>query len=207
MKKLFGILLVSCLFMVNAQAQELWKEGTHYKVISDKASSEKKITEYFSFWCPHCYNFEPIVAEIKKQKGPDVAFEKIHVNFMRSAGPDVQDAMTKAMIVGKALNKEALVLNALFAHIHKDRKLIAGDSDIKAVLAKVGISADDFDKAAKSFAVNGQFKKNNKRVDQFRRHLSGVPNFIINDKYQAQFQRGMTPDDMTDLIVWLSTLD
>ena len=88
MKKLLGMLFVSCLFMVNVQAQELWQEGTHYRIISDEASSEKKITEFFSFWCPHCYNFEPIVAEIKKKKSDDVKFEKVHVNFMRSAGPE-----------------------------------------------------------------------------------------------------------------------
>ena len=74
-------------------------------------------------------------------------------------------------------------------------------------MAKVGIKAEDFDKAYKSFSVNGQFKKNNKRVQQFRKHVNGVPNFIINDKYQAQFQRGMSPDDMADLVVWLSQLD
>lgn len=207
MKKLLGMLFVSCLFMVNVQAQELWQEGTHYRIISDKASSEKKITEFFSFWCPHCYNFEPIVAEIKKKKSDDVKFEKVHVNFMRSAGPEVQDAVTKAMMVGKALGKEQDVIMAIFGHIHRDRKLIAGTDDLKAVLAKVGIKAEDFDKAYKSFSVNGQFKKNNKRVQQFRKHVNGVPNFIINDKYQAQFQRGMSPDDMADLVVWLSQLD
>ena len=207
MKKLLGILLLSCLFMVNAQAQELWKEGTHYKVISDKASSEKKITEFFSFWCPHCYHFEPIVAEVKKQKADDVKFEKVHVNFMRTTGPDVQDEATKAMIVGKALDKEEAVIAAIFAHIHRDRKLIAGVGDIKALLAKAGISEEDYDKAANSFAVNGQVKKNHKTLQQFRRFVSGVPNFIVNEKYQAQFQRGMTPDDMTSLLLWLSNLD
>lgn len=207
MKKLLGMLFVSCLFMVNAQAQSLWSEGTHYTVIAENASEDKKITEFFSFWCPHCYNFEPIVAEIKKKKPAEVEFEKVHVNFMRSAGPDVQDAVTKAMMIGKALNKEEAVIATIFSHIHKDRKLIAGESDIKALFAKVGISADDFDKASKSFAVNGQFKKNNKIVQQFRRHVNGVPNFIVNEKYQANFQRGMTPDDMADLIVYLSSLD
>ena len=207
MKKLLGILLVSCLFMVNAQAQELWKEGTHYKVISDKASSDKKITEFFSFYCPHCYHFEPIIVDLKQRKPENVKFEKVHVNFMRNAGPDIQDALTKAMILGKTLNKEAEVNTAIFSHIHQDRKLIAGDNDIKEILAKVGVSAAEYDKTVKSFAVNGQFKKNQKSFQQFRRLLTGVPNFIVNDKYQAQFQRGMTPDDMVDLLVWLSSLN
>ena len=98
------------------------------------------------------------------------------------------------------------MINGIFRHIHEDRKLIAGDNDLKKIAAKVGISAEDYDKAAKSFAVNGQFKKNNKTIETFRKHINGVPNFIVNEKYQAQFQRGMTPDEMIALIMYLSSL-
>ena len=31
-----------------------WKEGEHYKVISDEVTAESEVVEYFSFWCPHC---------------------------------------------------------------------------------------------------------------------------------------------------------
>ena len=120
MKKLLGILFVTCLFMSNAQAQALWQEGTHYVVIADKASEDKKITEFFSFWCPHCYRFEPLIAQIKQQKPDDVKFEKVHVNFMRSAGPAVQDAVTKAMYVGKALDKDASALDITTSRFTSD---------------------------------------------------------------------------------------
>lgn len=207
MKKYLGMMLFAGLMAFNLQAQELWKEGTHYTVIADEASAEKTITEFFSFWCPHCYNFEPLVAEMKNKKPEDVKFEKVHVNFMPSAGPDVQDAATKAMMVGRVLGKEAEAMNAIFEHIHKDRKLIAGEQDLQQIFAGIGVSAEDFNKAYKSFGVNSQFKKNNKTMQQFRRHVSGVPNFIVNGKYQANFVRGMTADDIVDLVVWLSTQD
>jgi len=207
MKKLLGILLLSCMSVMTVQAQELWQEGTHYDVIAEEASQEKNITEFFSFWCPHCYHFEPIVEQIKKKIPAEVKFEKVHVNFMRSAGPEVQDAATKAMFVGKVLKREQETIMAIFTHIHKDRKLIANEADLKNVLMKAGITPEEFDKAYKSFAVNGQFKKNNKVFNQFRKFVNGVPNFIVNGKYQATFVRGMSPDDMADLIVWLSTLD
>lgn len=207
MKKFLGMMLFAGLVAFNLQAQELWKEGTHFTVIADEASAEKNITEFFSFWCPHCYNFEPLVAEMKNKKPEDVKFEKVHVNFMGSAGPDVQDAATKAMMVGRVLGKEAEAMNAIFEHIHKDRKLIAGEQDLQQIFARIGVSAEQFNKAYKSFGVNSQFKKNNKIMQEFRRHVSGVPNFIVNGKYQANFVRGMTADDIVDLVVWLSTQD
>jgi thiol:disulfide interchange protein DsbA len=49
-------------------------------------------------------------------------------------------------------------------------------------------------------------KKNNKAISEYRRFVSGVPNFIVNGKYQAQFTRDMTADDMVDLIVFLSEM-
>ncbi|BDX08345.1 thiol:disulfide interchange protein DsbA [Planctobacterium marinum] len=200
-------MLFTALMAFNSQAQVLWEEGTHYRVIADEASKEKNITEFFSFWCPHCYNFEPIVAEIKKKKSNDVKFVKVHVNFMRSAGPDVQDMASQAMMVGRALNKDVEVNGAIFSHIHRDRKLIASKEDLQAILARTGITAEQFDKAWDSFAVKGMMGKNAKLINEFRRHVSGVPNFIVNGKYQATFQRGMSADDMVDLIVWLSELD
>ena len=207
MRKFFGLMLLTAMMAFNSQAQVLWEEGTHYRVIADEASEEKNITEFFSFWCPHCYNFEPIVAEIKKKKANDVKFVKVHVNFMRSAGPDVQDMASQAMMVGRALNKDVEVNGAIFSHIHRDRKLIASKEDLQAILARTGVTTEQFDKAWDSFAVKGMMGKNAKLINEFRRHVSGVPNFIVNGKYQATFQRGMSADDMVDLIVWLSELD
>jgi thiol:disulfide interchange protein DsbA len=45
---------------------------------------------------------------------------------------------------------------------------------------------------------------NNRSIEKYREHLSSVPNFIVNGKYQATFTRDMNPDDMVDLIVFLS---
>jgi thiol:disulfide interchange protein DsbA len=55
-----------------------------------------------------------------------------------------------------------------------------------------------------SFGVDSMLKMNNKSIQQYRKHVSSVPNFIVNGKYQATFTRDMQPDDMTDLIVFLS---
>ena len=204
MKKLIGSLLVLAVVVFNVQSQERWNEGTHYTVISDTASSDKKITEFFSYWCPACYAFEPVVADVKSKLSPDVKIEKVHVDFMRFAEPEVQEGLTKAMIAGKVMGKEDLVHSGIFNYLHKDRKRIVSLSDIPAVMQSIGVSEADFTKASKSFAANGQIKKNNKTIQKYRKHLNGVPNFIINEKYLVTIQRGMTPNDIADLMVYLS---
>ncbi|MDG1253698.1 MAG: thiol:disulfide interchange protein DsbA/DsbL [Glaciecola sp.] len=198
--------VLSVFISAQASAQIRFVENEHYKVISDEATAKPEVKEFFSFWCPHCFNFEPLVAEMKKNLDPSVKFDKVHVNFMGFAGQDLQDDVTKAMMIGRALDKSEQVNLAIFNFIHRQRGRITNATDVRTILVDSGIDATQFDKMNKSFAVNSMLKKNNKAIDQFRRHVSGVPNFIVNGKFQAQFTRDMTPDDMVDLIVFLSTM-
>ena len=204
MKKIIALLFTGCLFALQACAVEQWSEGTHYVKISDEATAEPEVLEFFSFWCPHCYSFEPIVAQVKEKLDDGVKFQKVHVNFMGFTGPDVQDAATRAMLVARNLGKETQLNGAVFKYIHVQRSHVTNLNDLRNIYIVNGVDGDEFDKLAGSFGVNSQLQKNNKVIQQYREHLRGVPNFIVNGKYQAKFTRDMTPDDMVELIVWLS---
>jgi thiol:disulfide interchange protein DsbA len=204
MKKLFSILLVAMLLPFSVSAADQWKEGTHYKVISDKATAKPEVKEFFSFWCPACYSFEPLVKKIKEGLDEDVKFSKIQVNFMRTASPEVQDDATKAMIIGRVMKKEEALNAAIFNYIHEQRSTITGLRDLRSVFIINGVEAEEFDKMASSIRVNSLVNKNNREIYTYRENLTGVPNFIVNGKYQATFSRDMTPDDIVNLIVWLT---
>ena len=204
MKKLFSILLVAMLLPFSVSAAYQWKEGTHYKVISDKATAKPEVKEFFSFWCPACYSFEPLVKKIKEGLDEDVKFSKIQVNFMRTASPEVQDDATKAMIIGRVMKKEEALNAAIFNYIHEQRSTVTGLRDLRSVFIINGVEAEEFDKMASSFSVKSLVNKNNREIDTYRENLTGVPNFIVNGKYQATFSREMTSDDIVNLIVWLT---
>lgn len=195
---IFTILL--CIPAV-ASAQSLWQEGTHYTVISEKASDDKQIREVFSFWCPHCYTFEAIAKQLKSNLPGDVTFTKAHVNFMGTTSTDVQDDATKAMIAAKAMKKADEFNEALFEAIHKQRKNVTGMDDILAIYAATGGDSEKLGKMAKSFGVRSLVSKNNKLT----KGVSIVPTFIVNDKYQAIYGRTMTPDQFIELLLWLTT--
>jgi thiol:disulfide interchange protein DsbA len=204
MNRIFSVLVVAVLFSLQACAQEQWKEGEHYEIVAESTSAKPEVLEFFSFWCGHCYNFEPLVKQIKLKLDSDVEFKKVHVNFMGFTGPDVQDDATRAMMVARALKKEQALIAAIFNYIHVQGSAITGLKDLQNIFIVNGVEPEDFDKMVKSFGVNSMLQKNNKSIAKFRKHLSGVPNFIINGKYQAKFTRDMNNDDIVDLIVWLS---
>jgi thiol:disulfide interchange protein DsbA len=204
MKKILLLLSLALLLPLQACAQEKWREGTHYKIIADQAAEEKEVLEFFSFWCPHCFSFEPIVKDIKSKLASDVAFKKVHVNFMGFASADIQNDATKAMMVARKLKKSDELNQAIFRYIHESKSAITGITDLKNIFVANGVEAEEFDKMISSFGVDSMLKMNNKSIQQYRKHVSSVPNFIVNGKYQATFTRDMSPDDMTDLIVFLS---
>jgi len=204
MKKILLLLSLTLLLPLQASAQEKWREDTHYKVISEQATEKKEVLEFFSFWCPHCFNFEPLVKNIKSKLADDVEFKKIHVNFMGFTSAAIQDDATKAMMVARELHKSEELNQAIFKYIHVSRSALTGMKDLKNIFVVNGVEPEDFDKMMSSFGVNSRLKMNNKAVQEYRKHVSSVPNFIVNGKYQATFTRDMNQDDMIDLIVFLS---
>ena len=209
MKLVYRVILSLCVLMVAsaATAQARFVEGQHYRVIAEEASPQREVLEFFSFWCPHCFNFEPLVDQMKKRLDADVDFTKVHVNFMGFAGRDLQDDVTRAMLLGRALSREKALNTAIFNYIHRQRAPITNRDDIRSIFAVNDVAPKEFDKQITSFSLTSMLRKNNKTIDQYREHVSGVPNFIVNGKYQATFSRDMTPDDMIDLIVYLSELN
>ncbi len=185
-----------------------WIEGTHYNIISDEVSEKKEVVEYFSFWCPACYRFEPIVNRIKSGLAEDVSFRKVHVNFMSFTTPEIQDEATKAMLVARQMGNENLLNAAIFAHIHEQGKKIESMNDLKQLFISYDISEADFNRRLNDTALSDELSQNNNEIIKFKEHVKSVPNIIVNGKYQATFTREMTTiQDIVDLVNWLGQQD
>lgn len=202
----------ACVFIVSlsmlslsANAQvSLFKEGTHYEVIAQTATKKPEVKEYFSYWCPACFQFEPLVAQFKENLPQGVKLTKVHVNFMNLTSRDLQGEATKAMMIARAMKEEEKYTAAIFNYIHTQRAMISSFDDLRKIFVVNGADAEKFDKLAASFSVNSLVKRNNKSIDDFREHLTGVPTFIVNGKFKPTFKNDMTVDDMINLVVWLT---
>jgi thiol:disulfide interchange protein DsbA len=204
MKKILLILSFSLLLPLQACAQEKYSKGTHYEVIAEQATEKKEIVEFFSFWCSHCFNFEPVVKNLKSKIADDVEFKKVHVNFMGFTSKQIQDDATRAMMVARVLKKGDVLNQAIFQYIHVARSSITGLKDLRNIFILNGVDPEEFDKLVTSFGVNSMLQNNNKSIQQYRKHVSSVPNFIVNGKYQATFTSDMNQNEMVDLIIFLS---
>lgn len=206
MKKIAVLFVMALLLPLQAMAVEKYKEGEHYEVLDHPATAKPEVLEFFSYWCPHCYAFEPLVAQMKQKLDPGTKLNKVHVNFLRFTTKAIQDEATRALMIAKALKQEEKFNNAVFKYIHEQRASVAGLNDLRSLFIVNGVEAADFDKMSKSFGVNSMVKKNAKLMQTYARDLTGVPTFIVNGKYKPTFTNDMSPDDMVDLVVWLSRL-
>jgi len=178
MKKLF-ILITAMLFLPFANAAQ-FKEGVHYDVISEQATSKPQVAEYFSYFCPHCYKFSPIMTDVTKRlEGSDIKVEKNHVAFI---GREMGIEMQKAFAAAELLNVEAQMSSAIFIAIHEQKRRFTGRDDIRTVFTDAGIDGKKFDAAVNSFAVNGKVARMDKST--VKNKVRGTPALVVNDKYQ-----------------------
>ena len=62
-----------------AGAAEL-KEGIDFRVINPPLAADKnriEVTEFFWYGCPHCFDFEPVLATWVKKLPADVSFRRL----------------------------------------------------------------------------------------------------------------------------------
>jgi len=173
-------------FMTASVSAVELKEGVHYEVISTTATATPEVKEFFSYYCPHCHNFEPLADNLKKAAETDnFKFVKSHVDFLRAAGPDIQLMLTKALVTSELLNVPQ-VSKAIFEYIHVQRGVFTKEKDIRNIFLIHNVDGEKFDKAFNSFAVKAAAGKMKKEQDSLSRRkvLTGVPTFIVNGKYK-----------------------
>ncbi|WP_448250011.1 thiol:disulfide interchange protein DsbA/DsbL [Thalassotalea agariperforans] len=213
MKKIASIIVFAMISFVASCAE--YKEGEHYTKVSDELSSKPEIREFFSFYCPHCFKFEPFFADVKKQLPKEISFVRNHVDFLRAASPEIQFMLTKAVVVAKQLNVEEQMVGKLFNYIHVQRASFASERDIRNVFVLNGVEPANFDKAFNSFSTNSIAKQMKKTQDFYanKRAITGVPATIVNGKYRINIQALKNSSneaaiaDYVKLVKHLQTLD
>ncbi len=207
MKKLLSILFAFCL-APGAMAAGPYEEGKHYEVVAEQGTSKPEVKEYFSFYCPHCFAFDPYVKSLEKSLPEGTVFKKYHVDFMGQASKEIQANLTQAMILAKAKGKGDEVSKAIFEHIHVKHEPFASPADIRAVVVGAGIDGAVYDKEINNFVVQSQTKLMQKsQADAAKsKVLDSVPTFIVNGRYKIKNQaldRTNTEQDFKALVQFL----
>ncbi|MDH2997529.1 thiol:disulfide interchange protein [Pasteurellaceae bacterium LFhippo2] len=171
---------LSALFAFNAptMAQDP-VQGKEYIEIRQAPSAQKEVLEFFSFYCPHCYDFEmvyKIPSKVKEGLPEGAVLKQYHVDFLGRQSEN----LTRAWSLAMALGIEDKVKTPLFEGAQKDA--FKSMDDIRAVFLANEVTAEQFDSGINSFAVNGLVAKQKQAMEELK--IRGVPAFFVNEQYQ-----------------------
>ncbi|AHG20221.1 protein disulfide isomerase [Chania multitudinisentens RB-25] len=173
--------LVGLMMAFSASAAQ-FSEGTQYVTLNKPVTGEPQVLEFFSFYCPHCYQFEEVyhVSDSVKQALPaGTKMTKYHVEFLGPLGKQ----LTQAWAVAIALGVEDKITQPMFEAIQKTQT-IQTPNDIRDVFVKAGVKAEDYDAALNSFVVKSLVVQQEKAAEDLQ--LRGVPAVFVNGKYMVK---------------------
>jgi len=181
MKKIL-FALVGVFLAFSASAAQ-FTDGQQYVTIQKPVTGEPQVLEFFSFFCPHCYEFENVwhVSDtVRKNLPAGTKVSKYHVEFL---GGDMGKVVTQAWAVAMALGVEDKVTQPLFEGIQKTQT-ITDPASLKAAFVKAaGITPEEYDAAWNSFVVKSLVAQQEKAAVDVE--LRGVPAMFVNGKYMV----------------------
>ena len=199
-----------------AQAAE-WGAGTNYFLIDPPqptavAPGKIEVTEVFSYACPACNHFYPVVDRLKAGLPANAEFDFIPAGFR----PDEDWPMfQRAYYAAQVLGVDKRTHDAMFDAVWKTGELAVEDprtqrlkvpppsiQDAAAFYARTaGIKPETFLAAANSFAVDTRMRQADQMIKNYR--VEGTPTIIVNGKYRLDVQSAGGPDQVVELVKWL----
>ncbi|MCL1050999.1 thiol:disulfide interchange protein DsbA/DsbL [Shewanella abyssi] len=203
-KGLFLLLVLLTLSICNISHAIEFTEGDYYVEVEGKPTATKQVTEYFSFYCPACFNQESLMSEIKAFLPADAQFKKNHVDGMPGRDLEIERSLTKALITAGSLQVSDKVIAAIFNYIHVDKASFSDNTAIKDLFLANGVDGEAFDKVFSSFSVNTQARQMQRNTERLRQQgYTGVPTLIINGKYKPIAKKIRNIEEYQALITYL----
>ncbi len=165
-----------------------FEEGTHYVrlevPVKTRHPGKVEVTEYFSYACPHCYEFEPLLAKWKADLPENVVFNRSPA-IWRVPGYEL---FARTYYTADALGVLEDIHTPFFQAIHSTSPNARGGLDLEWVarfMAEQGVDPVEFVKTFEdSFGVKAQYQQATARQRIYR--AAGVPSLIVNGKYRIE---------------------
>jgi protein dithiol oxidoreductase (disulfide-forming) len=142
-----------------------------------ESNGKIEVVEFFSWGCPHCYEFYPMLSRWVAALPRDASFKRVPVGL----GHPEWEALAKAFYALQSTGDVERLDAQIFEDIHKNHVWLYNEQSITAWVGKHGVNVEKFTEAYRSFGVNTSAGQAEQKAEDFR--IPGVPTLAINDKY------------------------
>ena len=204
MIKKISLTLLMCLMPLATWAGQ-FEAGKHYVEINTAKSAKPQVTEFFSYYCPHCYKMEPVAIALAQQLPEGVELHKSHVDFLGGLNKEQQTILSRGYLVAKEKGVADQMSAAIFNYIHRDRAQFNSIKDVRDLFVLNGFEGKEFDDLAFTMPIEAQINEMVAAQTKYSNlgALSGVPTFIVNGKYKVNYHEVSSQEEFNQLVGFL----
>ena len=155
--------------------------GRDYTVIEPAQATDNpakiEVIEFFSYGCPHCNDFHPVISKWSARLPADVAFRRVPVSFGRAQWASLSRLFYALETTGDLARLDGAVFQAL----HEKGIKLYDDKSIAEWVAAQGVDAKKFAEAYNSFGVRSKGGRGDQLAQGAR--IQGVPALVVDGKY------------------------
>lgn len=183
MKKLVALLfagLISSLVAPSTGLAAAPQAGRDFKSIDPPLASTKgkmEVIEFFSYGCPHCSDFHPLVSQWAAKLPKDVSFRRVPVSFNRPEWARLARIYYALEATGDLAKLDA----AVFIAIHEQRVAFRTDEAAVTWAASKGVDGKKFGDALASFSMQSKVQRGDQEATASR--IAGVPALVVDGKF------------------------
>ena len=213
---LVALLALTAAASAHAQAPaQTWVSGKHYSVIPTQRTNvpagKVEVMEVFSFGCPACNTFRPVMKKLKAALPPNAQLTYLHASWNAA---EAWPLFQRSFITAQSLGIEAKAHDAMYDAIWATGELRVADPKTFRPLSKLpkiedvakfyqrvaGVKPEDFVNASKSFSVDLKMRQSDSQITAMQ--VSGTPTLVVDGKYRLN-NDNLTTDEMIQLVNFL----
>jgi thiol:disulfide interchange protein DsbA len=178
-RSFLGVTVAAALAMsLPALAQTAGKDYTPISPAQPTDDPAKiEVVEFFSYGCPHCSDFHPLVSAWAARQPGDVVFKRVPITFGRAAWAN----LAKLYYSLEATGDLARLDGEVFKAVHNDRVNLFEEKAIVEWVARKGVDQKKFTEAFNSFGVMSKVKRGDQLAQAYK--IQGVPAMAVDGKY------------------------
>jgi thiol:disulfide interchange protein DsbA len=186
-----------------------WKQGEHFTAypVAQPVSTppgQVEVIEGFWYGCAHCYSLEPRVDAWDKSKPAWVTLKRLPVIWNEVTREDARLFLTI-----ESLGLVDKLHGEVFREIHVNRRpitvirngrvdLAATEKAAREFLAKHGVSAEDFAKHYRSFAIENRLRQTENLSRRYL--LDHTPMIVVQGKYLTDASMAGGQEELFELV-------
>jgi protein dithiol oxidoreductase (disulfide-forming) len=194
-----GISLLALAFLAMSTSQASIVAGHDYVVLStpqrQDVNGKIEVMEFFSWGCPHCYEFYPKLARWLSTLPKDTSFKRVPVGLGHPEWEALARAYYALQVTGDVDRLDAQI----FEDIHRNHVWLYDEKNITAWVGKHGVNVAKFTEAFRSFGVITSAGQAEQKAVDYR--LPGVPTLAIAGRYTVSGDHATMLSTSDQLIV------